>query len=165
MAALRPSDIRGLQADLLARKYARTGEPLSVKTVKNVINGSLRALLRDAVEEGFVTRDVFPKLKWPKRDLPEADPFEADEVRRIRSGFSARSSRFTWCPRWRSSPRRKEDRSSRRHSRRIGTIACELSGSAYAGSTARRTPTSRGRCRRCAILGGSRSRPASRSRY
>src|SRR5262249_20072535 len=37
LAGLRPSDIRGLQADLLARKHARTGEPLSVKTVKNVI--------------------------------------------------------------------------------------------------------------------------------
>jgi len=92
MAALRPSDIRGLQAELLARKYARTGEPLSVKTVKNVINGSLRALLRDAVEEGLVTRDVFPKLKWPKRELPEAD-----EVRRILAWFATR--RFGFLPR------------------------------------------------------------------
>src|SRR5262245_41341720 len=96
LAALRPGDIRGLQAELLARKHARTGEPLSVKTVKNIISGSLRAMIRDAVEDGVVARDVFPRLKWPERELPEPDPFDIEEVRRILAWFAAH--RFG-CPR------------------------------------------------------------------
>lgn len=97
LASLRPNDIRGLQAALLARRNARTGEPLSVKTVKNIISGSLRAMIRDAVEDDVVTRDVFPRLKWPERELPEPDPFDTNEVRRILAWFAGR--RFGVAPR------------------------------------------------------------------
>ena len=81
IAALRPTDIRGLQAELLSRG-------LSVKYVKNIINGSLRALIRDATDDGLVTHDVFPKrMRSPKWELPEADPFTAEERSRIIEWF------------------------------------------------------------------------------
>jgi integrase len=98
LAALRPGDIRGLQAELLARQHARTGEPLSVKTVNNIISGSLRAMIRDAVEDVVVTHDVFPRLKWPERELPEPDPFDVDEVRRILAWFAAHRFGFSRLP-------------------------------------------------------------------
>jgi len=41
-----------------------------------------------------VTRNVFVGLTWPKRDLPEADPFSIDEVRRILRWFATKRFRF-----------------------------------------------------------------------
>ncbi len=93
LAELRTKDVRALQAELLARKQApRKDRPetatLGVKTVKNVIAGSLRAMIRQAVADELVTRDVFAGLTWPEWVPPEADPFEVDEVRRIGEWFA-----------------------------------------------------------------------------
>jgi len=95
LRALRPKDVRGLQAELLARKLVpRKGrsatKTLSVKTVKNVINGSLRALWRHAKVDELVTLDIFVGLTWPKWEHPEPDPFTFEEVRRICEWFRAR---------------------------------------------------------------------------
>ena len=59
LSALRPADVRGLQSDLL-------GRGLSVKTAKNVLSGSLRAMILDAMADELVTRDVFAGLTWPE---------------------------------------------------------------------------------------------------
>jgi integrase len=92
---LRPKDVRALQSKLLARKHVHTGKPLSVKTVKNIIIiGSLRAMIREAMADELVTRDVFVGLTWPERDLPEPDPFSMDEVRRILGWFATKRFRF-----------------------------------------------------------------------
>jgi len=69
---LQPSDTRAVQAELLSRG-------LSVKYVRNILAGSWRAFLRDAAEDGVVALGVYPRLKWPEWDFPEADPFTAEE--------------------------------------------------------------------------------------
>jgi integrase len=104
LTALRPKDVRGLQAELLARKLAlRKGRPitdktLSVKTVKNTINGSFRALWRQARADELVTNDIFVGLTWPKWEHPEPDPFQLEEVRRICEWFGARRFGFPPLP-------------------------------------------------------------------
>jgi integrase len=81
LADLRPSNTRDLQADLLERKSSRHRDKcLSVKFVKNIIGGSYRELIMDAVDEGLIRHPVFPrKMRWPKWEPPEADPFTAEE--------------------------------------------------------------------------------------
>jgi integrase len=73
LARLEPRDIRGLQAELLDRG-------LSPKYVKNILSGSLRALIAQALDDKALPADPFPRrLKWPKWRPPGADPFTADE--------------------------------------------------------------------------------------
>jgi hypothetical protein len=87
LAALKPSDIRALQAELLTRGK-------SVKYVKNIIAGSFRALIQQARIDELVTRDVFAGLKWPAWNPPKPDPFTAKERNRILRWF--REKRFRW---------------------------------------------------------------------
>jgi len=77
---LEPADTRAVQAELLSRK-------LSVKYVRNIVACSWRAFLRDAAEDGVVTPTVYPHLKWPEWDFPEADPFTGEERRAIIEWF------------------------------------------------------------------------------
>ena len=71
-AALTPSHVSGLQAELLTKGRPRVAgarpprrgspsrhRPLSVKTVRNVLVGSLRAMLRRARKHGLLTREQF----------------------------------------------------------------------------------------------------------
>src|SRR5258705_11593832 len=46
LAALRPKDVRGLQAELLQRVSSKTNQRLSEKYIKNVICGSFAAMIR-----------------------------------------------------------------------------------------------------------------------
>ena len=80
LGELRPSDVRGLQAELLSRG-------LSVKYVKNIISGSFRAMIQQAKVDEVVTRDVFAGLQWPRWRPPEPDPFTSDERSRILEWF------------------------------------------------------------------------------
>jgi integrase len=89
LAALRPSDVRGLQAELLTRG-------LSVKYVKNILSGSFRALLRQAQIDELVTRDCFAGLTWPKAKRPAPDPLTADERARLLAWFE--THRFGFHP-------------------------------------------------------------------
>ncbi len=102
---LTPRDLVGLQAELLARpleKHARlrlpayrreqpetasAPETLSVKTVRNILLGSLRALVRDAarVDEMPIHPHLFAGLQWPRGIVPGPEPFDPvhrDEVLR-----------------------------------------------------------------------------------
>lgn len=72
LANLQPTETRAVQTELLSRG-------LSVKYVRNIVAGSWRAVLRDAAEDGVVSLGVYPHLKWPEWDFPEADPLTGDE--------------------------------------------------------------------------------------
>ena len=82
---LQPTDTRAVQAELLSRG-------LSVKFTRNIVAGSWRAFLRDAAEDGLVSSTVYPRLKWPEWEFPEADPFTAKERDDILEWF--RTHRF-----------------------------------------------------------------------
>jgi integrase len=97
LADLKPSDVRGLQADLLAQGK-------SAKYVKNIISGSFRAMIQQARIDELVTRDIFAGIKWPRWTPPEPDPFTADEVRRILEYF--RTKRFSFHAGVKSTSRR-----------------------------------------------------------
>jgi integrase len=85
--ALGPMDVKGLQAELLGRK-------LSVKFVKNIISGSLRAMINDAIEAKLTMGDVFPQhMKWPRWKPPKADPFTKDEADKIEAYFRTKTFR------------------------------------------------------------------------
>jgi integrase len=49
-------------------------------------------MLRTAEEDGLVAPGIFPRLTWPEHEIPEPDPFEADERARIIEWF--RTKRF-----------------------------------------------------------------------
>src|SRR5262245_19264100 len=84
-------DIRGLQAELLDRG-------LSPKYVKNILSGSLRALIAQALDDKALPADPFPRrLKWAKWKPPGADPFTADERTAIVHWFERK--RFGLRPR------------------------------------------------------------------
>jgi integrase len=102
LADLKPSDVRGLQAELLSRG-------LSVKFVKNIISGSFRAMIQQAKVDDLVTRDIFAGLKWPKWNPPKPDPFTAGERSRVvewfrRKAFGFHAGRATSGPRLRPHP-------------------------------------------------------------
>lgn len=73
-------NIRDLLTELVERKK------LSVKSAKNILNASLRAVLRDAVADGYLSRSPFEDLPanfWPQSVRPDPDPFceaERDEI-------------------------------------------------------------------------------------
>jgi integrase len=91
LAALRPLDIQLLQQRLRARRSRRTGKPLSEKTVSCVVNGTLRAMLRDATVQDLLTRDVFVGLTWKSLDPPPADPLAPYEWEQIAAWFTGRT--------------------------------------------------------------------------
>jgi site-specific recombinase XerD len=72
MATLSVSHLSKFRSKLL-------GRGLSVKTCRNVLDGSFRALWRSAMEERLVEHDPFALLKWPRRPKFRPDPFTAEE--------------------------------------------------------------------------------------
>ena len=66
------------------------GRGLSEKTIRNAIDGSLRAMMRDALQAEIPAAFPFPKLKWPEKIVPGPSPFEADERDQILDYFRAR---------------------------------------------------------------------------
>lgn len=79
LSDIKTKDLKEFQAELI-------GDGLSVKTARNVIDGSFRALYRDArVEVGgdLEGRDPFMDLQWPRQPKTKPDPFTAEERDRI----------------------------------------------------------------------------------
>src|SRR5262249_30240496 len=91
LADLRPLDVQLFQARLRARWSPRTRQVLSEKTVHCVINGSLRAMVRDARVQDLVVRDPFVGLTWKKLTPPPADPFTSGEWDAIAAWFAGRT--------------------------------------------------------------------------
>lgn len=92
LQSLRPKDLRSLRVDLLNTTSGKTGEPLKEKYVKNILEGSFAAMLRQARVDGIVLCDPTDGLEWGDIDPPEPDPFEPAERDRILEYF--RTKRF-----------------------------------------------------------------------
>jgi integrase len=71
--------------ELRARLLTERG--LCTKTVRNVIDGSLRAMVRDARKAGLEAGFPFPDLEWPRRVVPGPDPFTEEERDRLLGHF------------------------------------------------------------------------------
>jgi hypothetical protein len=52
---------------------------LAVKTIRNVVDGTFRALYRDARHAGLVAGDPFAALAWPRLTRPTPDPYTEAE--------------------------------------------------------------------------------------
>jgi integrase len=61
---------------------------LSEKTIRNVIDGSFRAMVRDAMQDDIEAGFPFPKVKWPEKIVPGPSPFTEEERNRILEYFS-----------------------------------------------------------------------------
>jgi integrase len=84
VAALEPAHIRTVQTVLL-------GEGKSSKYVKNILTGSLRAVINLALEDKVLVDSPFPRrLKWPRWRSPEPDPLTPEERERICGWFQRR---------------------------------------------------------------------------
>lgn len=97
-------DIRSLLTELVGKPFVnprtkQTGT-VSVKTAKNILNGSLRAFLRDAQVEGLIERnpfDLLPRKFWPRHVRRPPDPFEEHERDEIIRYFAQKWGQ-TWRP-------------------------------------------------------------------
>ena len=83
LSALTLAHLEGLRAKL-------RGRGLSEKTIRNAIDGSLRAMMRDALQDEIPAGFPFSKLRWPEKIVPGPSPFDADERDRILDYFRAR---------------------------------------------------------------------------
>lgn len=72
LSSLKTSGLSAFRAKLLARG-------LSVKTARNILDGSMRALWRDATGEEIVTKNPFALVQWPIAERKLPDPFGAAE--------------------------------------------------------------------------------------
>ncbi len=52
---------------------------LSEKTIRNVIDGSLRAMVRDALQDDIEAGFPFAKMRWPEKIVPGPSPFTSEE--------------------------------------------------------------------------------------
>ena len=70
-------------------------KPLSLKTTRNVIDGSFRAMFRDArIFDQFdylKDKDPFEVLMWPRLITPKPDPFTEEERDKILEHFRTKS--------------------------------------------------------------------------
>src|SRR5262245_15985881 len=101
LALLGPGAIRQLQADLLEQVKRKHGDndgtaTLSVRFAKNIVVGSFHSMILQAVEDGEIEYDPFPRLKWPRAARPEPDPFGPKDVPRIIAWFAR--ARFGFHP-------------------------------------------------------------------
>jgi integrase len=53
----------------------RYGKGLAIKTARNIIDGTFRALYRDARGDGYCTGDPFAEIGWPRLPPQRKDPF------------------------------------------------------------------------------------------
>jgi integrase len=60
---------------------------LSLKSCRNVIDGTFRAMMRDARKHGIGEKDHFAQLEWARIVSPKPDPFTAEERDTILAHF------------------------------------------------------------------------------
>lgn len=72
------------------------GKGLSAKTARDVIDSTFRALYRDARREGLATGDPFALLTWPRKVVPEPDPFTEEERDKLLDYFWRKDR--SWYP-------------------------------------------------------------------
>jgi integrase len=74
-------ELAGLSLEHLEdlRRYLQVKRGLGMKTIRNVIDSSLRAMFRDARKAGVEAAFPFGDLEWPRRVVPGPDPFTEEE--------------------------------------------------------------------------------------
>jgi integrase len=94
LADVTPRDARDLQHALLTTgRRVRAGEGpagLSVKYVRNILSGSTRAMFQQALTDGVIASNPFGGLRWPEWEIPEANPFTAEQRDVILTWFEQR---------------------------------------------------------------------------
>jgi len=74
------------------RAYLLNERGLSIKSVRNVIDASFRACIRDARKVDYlIDRDPFEALSWPRRQQNRPDPFTEEQREAIIAQFAKRS--------------------------------------------------------------------------
>jgi len=78
------------------------GKGLAVKSARNIVDGSFRAMFRDARAEidALQGKDPFLDIRWPKVRREPPDPFSAEERDRIIAAFGAREPFYYPFVRW-----------------------------------------------------------------
>ena len=92
IASIGVSDLKELRRSLLA-------ENLKLKTVKNIVAGTLRAMLRDAQIDEVIKRSPFEDLPrkgwWPEIETPPPDPLTSEERDKVCEWFY-KNDRHYW---------------------------------------------------------------------
>ena len=71
------------------KKGAEPG--LSTKTVRNIVDGSFRAMVRDAREiDRLITGDPFAAVQWPDKETLRRDAFTKEDRDKILDYFRTR---------------------------------------------------------------------------
>ena len=70
-------ELRATLADIDAATGERRG--LADKTIRNILGASLRAMLRDALDDGLIEADPFRNLSWPRIAFEGPTPHSAAE--------------------------------------------------------------------------------------
>jgi len=73
------------------RIYLREERGLSLKSCRNILDGTFRAMMRDARIDGLIEKDVFANLRWPRISQPKPDPFIDQERDNILAYFKERN--------------------------------------------------------------------------
>lgn len=60
------------------RAYLNEVVDLVVKSCRNIIDGTFRAMMRDARKYGIGEKDIFADLTWPRTATPKPDPFNEE---------------------------------------------------------------------------------------
>jgi hypothetical protein len=61
------------------RLYLNQEMGLSLKSCRNIIDGTFRAMMRDARKHGLSEKDYFADLEWPRLTTAKPDPFTGEE--------------------------------------------------------------------------------------
>jgi len=69
------------------RIYLNEEKELSIKSCRNIIDGTFRAMMRDAKKEGLIDKHPFGDLEWPRKSQPKPDPFTDEERDKILGYF------------------------------------------------------------------------------
>ena len=72
------------------RSYLNQEKNLSLKSCRNIIDGTFRAMMRDARKHGIGEKDYFADLEWPRISTPKPDPFTAGERELILGHFKVK---------------------------------------------------------------------------
>jgi integrase len=82
------ADVRLTVLERLRHRLHERG--LSVKTIRNIVDGTFRALYRDARREGLVDSDPFIGLEWPRLPGRAPDPYTEEERDELLNYFRGR---------------------------------------------------------------------------
>lgn len=84
LSVLSPMLLSNVDVNALKKFRERLlSEGLSITTARNVIDGTFRAMWREALIEGLVDKNPFALLQWPRQPRHKLDPFTVEERDRI----------------------------------------------------------------------------------